>query len=88
MAGLINSQIGNIALPGNARVEAEVCSRAGTVFASARAMFFKNVGAVNGTVEGVPLTPGEVLNLPYCDRIYGDVAYDSSATSFKIIVVR
>lgn len=60
----------------------------GTTAAGINAISIANVGAANGTVDGVVLKPGETINIDAGnDNSLAPIDYDATGTEFLIISI-
>ncbi len=87
MAGNINSNIPTAVIH-DTQTEAQIVSVEGTIYGGARAMSCHNVGAGAGTFDGIVVSPGEVINYPFCGTTYGPINYNGAGTALKIFVFR
>lgn len=87
MAGSVNT------IPGqtfhNINVGAQIfTNEVGSIIAGCRSISVRNIGAANGTFDGITIVPNEVFNYPWVGMTYDTVNFDCVGTEFKIITFR
>ncbi len=59
----------------------------GTLPEGYNSVFVLNNGVADGEFAGARLPAGASINLPWVGRVYGEIDYDASGTSFIILAV-
>lgn len=87
MAGNINSNIPQTTVH-DTLTEGQILTEAGTITAGAKSVSVRNIGAANGTFDGMTIEPDEVFNYPWVGSTYDLIAFNGTGTSLKIFVFR
>ncbi len=87
MAGNLNTRIPTTAIH-STQTEGQEISEAVTIIQGAKSVSVRNIGAADGTFDGMTIEPDEVINYPWVGSTYENIIADGTGTTLKIFVFR